>query len=61
MGKTTEQAPPPVASEDDEDPIWGDMLAGFFGVGRLAAASGTAPAQEDKPALKRPARKRSKA
>jgi hypothetical protein len=61
MGKTTEQAPPPVAAEEEEDPVWGDMLAGFFGVGRFAAASATPPAPEDKPALKKPARKRPKA
>jgi hypothetical protein len=61
MGKTTEPAPPPAAAEEEEDPVWGDMLAGFFSVGRFATASAPPPVPEDKPAAKNPARKRPKA
>ena len=53
--------PPPTASQGDADPIWGDMLDGFFGVGRLAPPPATLPAEENKPAPKKPARKRPKA
>ena len=57
MGKATEKSPPSPASGDGEDPVWGDLLAGFFGVGRFATPSATPPAEENKPAPKKPVRK----
>jgi hypothetical protein len=60
MGKATEQAPPPVVSKDDEDPIWGDMLAGFFGGGGFATPSTALAVREGKSAGK-PTRKQPKA
>ena len=59
MGKATEKSPPSPPG-DGEDPVWGDLLAGFFGVGRFATPSATQPAEEDKPAPKKAARKRPK-
>ena len=61
MGKATEKSPPSPASGDGEDLVWGDLLAGFFGVDRFATPSAAPPAGEDKPAPKKPARKRLKA
>jgi hypothetical protein len=63
MGKITKKPQPPAApaSEEDEDPIWGDALADFFGVRALGSLSAaTPPVPEDKPAAvpKKPARKR---
>lgn len=61
MGKTTDPPPPPAASQGDEDPIWGNMLDGFFGISQHAEPSSTRPADETRPAPKKPARKRPKA
>jgi len=63
MGKSAKKPQPPAAPapEEDEDPIWGNALADFFGVGALKSLSAAAPAvPEDKPAAvpKKPARKR---
>jgi hypothetical protein len=61
MGKIAKTSLPPAAPEEDEDPIWGNALADFFGVRSLRSLSATAPAvPEDKPAAppKTPARKR---
>ena len=58
MGKAIEKSPP-APPGDGEDPVWGDLLAGFFGVGRFATPSATQPTEEDKPAPKK-ARKRPK-
>jgi hypothetical protein len=65
MGKTNAKAAakaaPPVPTKDTEDPFWGDMLGGFFGVGRLSAPPSDPAAEDDKPAPKKLARKRPKA
>jgi hypothetical protein len=67
MGKTTRKAPPPsqpATSIDDENPVWGDMLAGFFSMGRLAAPPASLPAHEEKPTTpvgRKAAAKRAKA
>jgi hypothetical protein len=53
MKKTSDT--PPTDSRDEEDPMWGDMLAGFFGVKLGAAPSVAAPA--DKPTARKPSRK----
>ena len=61
MGKIAKTSLPPAAPEEDEDPIWGNALADFFGVRALGSLSAAAPAvPEDKPAAvpKKPARKR---
>jgi hypothetical protein len=61
MGKIAKTSQPPAAPEEDEDPIWGNALADFFGVRALRSLSTDAPAvPEDKPATppKKPARKR---
>jgi len=63
MGKIAKTSLPPAAPapEEDEDPIWGNALADFFGVRSLRSLSAAAPAvPEDKPAAppKTPARKR---
>jgi len=64
MGKITKKPLPPSAPApdpaEDEDPIWGDALADFFGVRALGALSAAAPPTEpDKPAAPaKPARKR---
>ena len=61
MGKIAKKPQPPAVPEEDEDPIWGNALADFFGVRALGSLSAAAPAvPEDKPAAvpKKPARKR---
>ena len=63
MGKIAKKPQPPAAPapEEDEDPIWGNALADFFGVRALKSLSADAAAvPEDKPAAaaKKPARKR---
>jgi hypothetical protein len=55
MKKTSDT--PPTDSRDEEDPMWGDMLAGFFGVKPSAAPSVAGPARADKPAPRKPTRK----
>jgi hypothetical protein len=56
MAKTTKPKPPPRAPQDEEDPIWGDLLAGAFGFGKPASP----PPDEGKPAPRGPARKQPK-
>lgn len=62
MGKTTVKPPPPTAFEAEEDPVWGNSLVDFFGIGRFGTQTATPPpAPEDKPAAKKPPRKRPRA
>jgi hypothetical protein len=61
MGKRTEKPPLPAAPKDDEDPIWGNLIPAFFGLGEFATPPAAASTREDKPAPRKPARKRSKA
>lgn len=61
MNKTIEQPVPLAGSREGEDPVWGDLVAGFFGGASPAMPSATAPAHEDNqaPVAKKAARKRS--
>jgi hypothetical protein len=61
MGKKTKKPPAPVASMAEEEPICSVTLAGFLDFGALATPLAASPAAEDGTALKKPARKRSKA
>ena len=61
MGKTTVKPPRPTALEAEEDPVWGNSLVDFFGIGRTETQPEAPPATADKPAPKKPARKRPKA
>ena len=63
MGRQTIAKPPRPADPDEhEDPVWGNSLVDFFGIGSFGTRSPTPPpAPEDKPAAKKPARKRPKA
>jgi hypothetical protein len=62
MGKTTKQPTSPTAATDEEDPIWGDLLAGFFSISNLVNSSAVVPAHQDAPAPtpKKPARKQAR-
>jgi len=51
MRKTTNTTPAASGDDEDQDLMWGDMLAGFFGVGPFATPSASPPARADKPAL----------
>ena len=61
MSKIAKKPQPPAAAEEDEDPIWGNALADFFGVASRGSLSAAVPAAaEDNPAAvpKKPTRKR---
>ena len=60
MNKTVRKPLPPAGPEEDEDPIWGDALADFFGLRSFSSLSAATPpdVQEDKPQAPKPARKR---
>jgi hypothetical protein len=50
---------PPATSPEDEDPVWGDLLAEMFGVGFISPKPSAAPS-DDSAAPKTPTRKRLK-
>jgi hypothetical protein len=59
MGKIAKKPSPPAVPAEEEDPIWGDALADFFGFRRLGSLSADpSPAEPDKPGPPKPPRKR---